>query len=420
MSDDLRELGKHLPWHRPDTERREAVRSSLLVAAAEGDRAPARRWVLIGGGFAAGALAAAAIAVVIVRTSPDPEPRQAHARVDAPPTAELEHTVTASSTGTDEIVRVRAGIVRVAVPEIRRGDRVRMKTGDAEVEGTGVYEVSVTADTLSRVTVASGTARVKVDGVQQAVFLSAGQTWRAAIETAELELPAPANEPAAATSGGTAASSSTIAAPGAPDPAAMTPTATPTESPKPAEPTPRPAVRETTRPPAPSEAVPAAPSNDTTPPGNDSAPTATSRMPAVTALELGEAKPAPAASDTERRFQAGYALLREGKVRQAAIELGAAADAGGDDPLAADARYFQAIALVRSNQKADAERVLIAFLDRAKQTMRRGRAAMLLGRLVADRGDTASAVSWFKSALEDPDPAIAAAARAGIEALEHR
>lgn len=144
-------------------------------------------------------------------------------------------------------------------------------------------------------------------------------------------------------------------------------------------------------------------------------------MPAVTTLEPA---PPPAtgrrASPTELHFQKGWALLRDGKAREAAVELAAAADAGGDDPLAADARYFQAIALVRAGQSRDAERVLVAFLDHAPQSLRRGRAAILLGRLIRDRGDATSARAWFASALNDPDPAIAAAAKAHLDALSPR
>ena len=122
-------------------------------------------------------------------------------------------------------------------------------------------------------------------------------------------------------------------------------------------------------------------------------------------------------SEVEKHFQAGWKLLRDGKSAEAAKELGAAADANPGDALAADARYFQAIALVRSGQKGEAERVLVAFLDHAPQSLRRGRAAVLLGRLIAERGDSASARAWFMSAVDDRDPDVAAAARAGVAAL---
>lgn len=448
--DRLRELAQALPWARPDAERREAVRSSLLVAAAEDDRGGARpRWRLVGGGFAAGALAAAAIALVVARSPEPAPPRAAVARIDAPASALLEHTVTPTATGTDELVRVRGGTVRLAVPQIRAGDRVRLATADAIVEGNGAYEVAVAADHLERVTVTAGTARlvVRVGGATRQVFLASGQTWRATIHTAELALPhppEPAPEPTTEpTSSAPAPSTVTSRASDAARTEAASTWAPPAPSTRStsaagsAEPTTaaasvggdrtRPAVVARTPSTSPAAATTAEGGGGDSPSTAATASTSASvepggdrsRLPAVTALETS---PAPAraprqASPTERHFQAGWALLREGKARAAAVELGRSADAGGDDPLAADARYFQAVALVRAGQRRDAERVLVAFLDRAPRSLRRGRAAVLLGTLRRDRGDVASARAWFTSALSDADPAIAGAARAHLEAL---
>jgi hypothetical protein len=64
--------------------------------------------------------------------------------------------------------------------------------------------------------------------------------------------------------------------------------------------------------------------------------------------------------------------------------------------------------------------VLVAFLDHAPMSLRRGRAAILLGKLLRDRGDAKSARAWFESALADGDPAIAAAAKAHLDALSPR
>src|SRR6185503_6887538 len=107
-------------------------------------------------------------------------------------------------------------------------------------------------------------------------------------------------------------------------------------------------------------------------------------------------------------------LLKANKPSDAARELLAAADAGGDDPLAADARYFAATALTKAGRKTEAERALIGFIDRAPKSIRRGRAAVMLARLIAERGDAASARAWFETALGDADPSVVAAAKAGI------
>ena len=111
-------------------------------------------------------------------------------------------------------------------------------------------------------------------------------------------------------------------------------------------------------------------------------------------------------------------LLKANKPADAARELAAAVAAAPDDPLAADARYFLAVALTKAGRKTEAEQTLVAFLDRAPKSIRRGRAAVMLARLIAERGDNASARAWFESALTDADPSVVAAARAGIAALK--
>jgi hypothetical protein len=121
-------------------------------------------------------------------------------------------------------------------------------------------------------------------------------------------------------------------------------------------------------------------------------------------------------SPTEKAFRAGYSLLRASKYTDAALELGKAAE--GDGPLAADARYFQAVALTKSGRGADAERALVQFIDRAPASVRRGRAIVMLARLLVARGEPTSARAWFEDALRDPDPSVVAAARAGLAALK--
>jgi len=136
---------------------------------------------------------------------------------------------------------------------------------------------------------------------------------------------------------------------------------------------------------------------------------------AINQIAKADKKPLSA---LEHHFAAGWSLLRAGKPADAARELAAAADAGGDDPLAGDARYFEAIALTQAGRKTEAEHALVAFMDRSPHAVRRGRAAVMLGRLIAERGDAATARTWFESAVHDPDPNVAAAANAGLATLK--
>ncbi len=430
MSDPLRELGRQLPYDRPDAARRDAVRGSLLVAASEGRPPVARsRWLLVGSGFAAGALAAAAVAILVLRpaspTSPT-TPRDALATIESSSAAELERSMVATPTGTDELVRVRSGKVRLAVPKVRDGDHVRVRTGDAEVEGSGAYEVTVTADTLASVTVATGTATVRITGQQQTVFLAAGETWRASVVTADLDI-APAKPDVAHTTPSSTATPTTVTPTTVTPPTATPSTALPsiatsaTAAPAAARTTPPTTITpgitsrtNTSRTTTPRTTATATSAPTTAAPTTESQPAA----PAPRTSIIATAEPAPIVtgnSPTEQSFRAGHALLRANDYAAAAVELGKAAD--GDGPLAADAQYFQAIALTKAGRGAEAERALVAFLDRAPGSVRRGRAAVMLARRIVGRGDEKSARAWFESALGDPDPAVSSAARAGLHSL---
>jgi TolA-binding protein len=406
MTDDLlRDLAKDLPHDRPDPARRDAVRASLLAQVEDDVRPaplPGRRWLVVGGAFAAGALAAAALALLLVRDDRPLTPNPA--QITASSEARLEHRVVATSTGADEIVHVHTGTVKVAVATPRRGDRSLVRTRDAEVEGVGEYEVIVADETLRAVTVRSGSAQIKVAD-QRAVFLAAGQTWKASVITTDLS-PSPSSP-------STRVAVASDLVPSTPSPRSDT-----VHSPTPAPRAPRSTTPAPRSDPAPrNDPAPQKDLERTAPAQSELAPDTRD----IRATDSPQPMPPTAAprttSEIEKRFQAGWALLKQGKAKEAAVELGAAADAAPSDPLAVDARYFQAVAFVRAGQRADAERVLAAFLDRSPRSLRRGRAAVLLGRLLGERGDRAAAQKWLESAVGDPDPAIAAAARAGIETL---
>ena len=507
-TDPLREVGKQLPYDRPDAARRDAVRSSLLIAASEGRPPGARnRWLLVGSGFAAGVLAAAAVAIIVLRSPASPRPpREAFANIESSSAAELQRSTVTTPTGTDELVRVRSGTVRLAVPAVRMGDHVRLQTGDAEVEGSGAYEVVVTADALASVTVATGTATVRIRGQKQAVFLAAGETWRATVITADLDIVPAKSElaaDAALAAGTTTPTTATIVTTATPitattatrttaAPSTMTTatgttatrttgtTATRTTAPPPTATVTTPtntaprtiaapttattatrttvtqtkastATRTTAPPPTATVTTPtntaprtiAAPTTATTATRKTSAsPTSSAAtrttaspttVPAPIKPDVTTAEPtAPRASitaiaepavpavtgnsPTEKSFRAGYSLLRANKYTDAALELGKAAE--GDGALAADARYFQAVALTKAGRGAEAERALVQFIDRAPTSVRRGRAIVMLARLLVARGEPTSARAWFEDALRDADPLVVAAARAGLAAVK--
>ena len=53
---------------------------------------------------------------------------------------------------------------------------------------------------------------------------------------------------------------------------------------------------------------------------------------------------------------------------------------------------------MKAGRKTEAEKALIAFLDHAKLSIRRGRATLILARLIAERGDLPTARNWYTAA----------------------
>lgn len=430
--DRLRTLGRELPWDRPDDARREAVRSSLLLAAREQREAPRSRWPLIGGGFVAGALAAAAVTLVIVRPHGDRGSAMAVAPVaaviEAPATAEYEREVVHDGQGhLAEIVRVRGGLLKVA--SAHPGEHVQLTTADARVDGEGSYEVEVAEDRLRTLHVLAGSATLRLRD-HQVVILAAGERWEAKVVTARIELPRVEPGPSPLASAPQPQQPSPLAsAPQPPQPSSLA-------SAQPQQPSPLArgrAPEAVDRVPEISRRAPEAairapesvsretsavekPSQAATEARTESEANVRSAAGTDKTTEAGQVRPR-GPSVTEQHFATGWQLLKQGKAAEAARQLGAAADSDDDPALAADARYLQAVALTRAGRKTEAEHALVAFLDHAPHSLRRGRAAVMLARLIAERGDTRSARAWYTSALHDPDAGVVAEAKAGLESL---
>jgi len=414
--DQLSALAKQLDAPAPDEQRVEAMRGSLLRAAAEDRREVKPRWPFVVGGFSAGAFAAAATVMMVFHfghatQTVAVESDEHRAQIEASSAADFERQVTHGASGIDEVVRLHAGRISVAVAALPHGDRVRVAAKDGELEGEGTYEIAVAKDAIQEVWVKEGSAHLRIAG-QQEVFLAAGQSWKAPVIAADVKTQTQTQTQTAVALAAQPQTkiepqTPTQIAPRAPAIATPTPTAPPTHSvDSVAAAAPR-LVTNTTE--TKSDDKPQVPALHTM---ADASPNET---PPNAIAQLDKAKPI---TTWQVHFSTGWQLLRAGKSAEAARELAAAAEAGGDDPLAGDARYFEAIALTKAGRKTEAEHALVAFLDRSPHALRRGRAAVMLGRLIAERGDTAAARTWFDAASHDTDPDVAAAAKAGLAGLK--
>ncbi|MFT3697606.1 MAG: tetratricopeptide repeat protein [Kofleriaceae bacterium] len=488
--DDLKDLVKQLDPPAPTESRVEAMRVSLLQAAAEPRHEEKARWPFLAAGFGAGALAAAATAVLVLHHGAVPV-QEERAQIEASTAADFDRTVTHNAGGTDEVVRLHAGRISLAVAGLPKQDHVRVAAANGEIEGTGLYEVAVAKDAIQEVTVREGTATVKIIGSHE-VFLATGQVWHAPIVTADVT-PSGARTGVSSASQSASADSQTLgesstgatgaSASGANGSSGSASTSvsslgSPSSGTSPASTAQStssavraPMIRDSRDTHDESRVartdVPRAGSVDTSmtatgdkpmtnggrvttatgdkatderahptdKPADSSSTERVSTVPAVPELSpIANTSPTPAPTDVptqvpahkpstnaelEKHFTAGFQLLQQGKPADAARELETAANAGGDDPLAGDARYFEAVALTKAGRKTEAERALVAFLDRSPHALRRGRAAVMLARLVAERGDTAGARSWYQAAATDSDPAVVRAAKSGLASLSH-
>lgn len=213
MTDErLVELARELPAVQPDRDRREAVRTSLLSAVDDQPEPRSRRWLYAGAtlAVAAGVVLYLALArgraAMVVTAQPAPTETAATPSVAVavkPAPAPLRRAVVEGSQsanftherrGGDEVVALKRGTLNVRVAEIQPSEHFRVVVGNAQVEASGsAFDVEAGDHGLRAVHVRSGRVTVRVKG-QEAVFLAAGQSWRATEVVTQkigMELPGP-------------------------------------------------------------------------------------------------------------------------------------------------------------------------------------------------------------------------------------
>jgi TolA-binding protein len=117
-------------------------------------------------------------------------------------------------------------------------------------------------------------------------------------------------------------------------------------------------------------------------------------------------------SPTERAFMEGFAALRSGDAHAATLAFErAATDSGG---IAEDASFWRAVALRRDGRSGDALRAFAGFLDRFPGSPRKGEAAVALGWLELQQGQTDVAAAHFRLAVDDPAHRVRASAADGL------
>jgi len=353
---DIDSLARELPSLRTSAERRERALAAVLreerTASAPQRARPTWVW-----GSLAGAAVAALVLVVggsLLTSQPAPPPVE----LAQGPThrgtirPHAGARFTLESGAPDEVVRLHEGTISVDVEALRPGERFRVIVGDGEVEVRGT-SFDVTA-------MGDSLAKVLVDhgvvevraGSRQVVVLVDGESWEATADRGVEEAPIDVPVPS--------------------------PKRRPVAGP-PDEPAPEPTV---------GAASPEPPSVD----------------------------PAPPRHPMAELFDRGWKQLRDGRPQEAAQTFGEALSKYPADPLAEDASFWRAVALVRAQSSKEALGALTSFLDAYPKSNRIGETSALLGWILLGKGDVDGAEARFHAAEADPVPSVRASAQKGLEA----
>jgi hypothetical protein len=126
--------------------------------------------------------------------------------------------------------------------------------------------------------------------------------------------------------------------------------------------------------------------------------------------------PAPAATPSERAFAEGWEALRAGDYGSATEHLERSAALAPTAPLAEDARYWRAVALVRAGQRGRGRAAMEEYLQRHGGSPRAGEVSAMLGWLLLEGRECAAARTRFSQAADDHAASTRQSAREGLAA----
>jgi TolA-binding protein len=120
-------------------------------------------------------------------------------------------------------------------------------------------------------------------------------------------------------------------------------------------------------------------------------------------------------SPAELAFSEGWQALRSVDYARAAAAMRRACEAAPTSALAADARYWEAVALARLGSETKAREAMENFLRHFPVSPRAGEVSAMLGWLLLESRDWPAAEQRFRTAESDRSPAVRESARKGLE-----
>lgn len=140
--------------------------------------------------------------------------------------------------------------------------------------------------------------------------------------------------------------------------------------------------------------------------------------PAPTVEPPTVAPPAPETrtpSPAEQAYAEGWEALRASHYARAAEAMKRAAEVSPSSTLAADARYWEAVALARHGQSGRARTAMESFLRRYPGSPRLGEVSVMLGWILVEAQEWPRAEQLFRTAENDRALSVRDSARKGLE-----
>jgi TolA-binding protein len=444
--DELRELASALSFPTLDDAQVESTRASLLTRV-ETD-APVRRvgrrvsYVIPALAAVAAILLVSAAGLAWWASGSETQGSAAHPEYLATIHAQDDARYARVSGAPNEIVRLHQGRVTVAVEKLAAGQRLRVLTGDAEVEVRGtVFDVEARDDVLVLVRVIEGVVEVRRGGTT--TVLQAGERWDVPLEAAarvpvappvggaEVE-PVKQDSPQVAGGMGDDAkedSGDKSAAANAAVPVRLVDRRSAQAGPRRVA-APGPKRRKARRAQRNGASAGGSGNSEARLVPGDAAPSSPARVAPEPALEpalepgveVADEKNPPARDPqptaAERHFQEGWRAFEAGDHAAAAAAFAQVGDKEAGGTLSSDALFWRAVALDRAGHSAQAESALAAYLKSWPRSRRSGAARAMLGWKRLRAGDAGSARLLFGASLNDPSPKVRRSAQAGIEAAD--
>ncbi len=394
--DKLADLGRDLPEPTPSAEKAEAVRATVLDSFSEvpSTSVSSHRWRWVMGAIAASIVTGLFVFSVLSTPSPSAiemnEPTVFKATVHTHVAA--QHFRTGSQP--DEIVRLTKGTITVSVEPLKKGERFRVVTGDAEVEVRGtVFDVVVQDDRLLEVNVISGEVEVRPIEAPS-VVLGPGERWLkpdlhalpervvaddSIAEPSGDELPeVPSRSVKRVSRHEQAARRFEAVASG----------------------------REQF------ETVDLKETDDRTEIVKQSSDSLTKEETPVPET------PVPTPHPAEIAFQNGWKALKQSAYDEAVGEFTAAINTPGAGRIAEDASFWRCVSYARAGRRARAGKALSVFLETYPHSPRAGEVSVMLGWKLFEKGELDAAEKLFTNATRDENPRIRSSAQQGLRDIE--